>query len=282
MKNIKLRGFTLPEVLLAVVILGVVSALTIPMLVDNYRKYSIPIQTHKFFNDMNYAVEMYKKDNHTSKINIKCITNMTNSSHCAYSDSTNADNSRSAGYNQIVEWWSSNIGKYIKNASEPQQYTKKAGYYDCSWVDEESGERMYKTCHSDGGKDHTMSVKLKDGTCFRAWIVANDTIHVIYYTNTKYCGSGMIGGRHAYDGKDGFLFTIDTYQGETKFITSHRTLIHSLNRAQLKDMCEKCNYDISAFSFEGKCHACARLIEVDGWKMAKDYPWNKKLVGRND
>lgn len=65
MKDFKefLHGFTLAEVLVTLGIIGVVSALTMPALIQNYQKTTYVTQLHKVYNDVSQAAVRYKTDN---------------------------------------------------------------------------------------------------------------------------------------------------------------------------------------------------------------------------
>ncbi len=61
-KQIK-KGFTLAEVLVTLGIIGVVSALTVPTLMQNHQRKVFVTQLHKVYNELGQAVEMYMTDN---------------------------------------------------------------------------------------------------------------------------------------------------------------------------------------------------------------------------
>ncbi len=59
----KLRlGFTLAEVLVTLGIIGVVSAMTVPTLMQNYQRKSYVTQLHKFYNELSQALVQYQTD----------------------------------------------------------------------------------------------------------------------------------------------------------------------------------------------------------------------------
>ncbi len=62
LKHIK-TGFTLAEVLVTLGIIGVVSAMTIPTLVQNYQRKVYVTQLHKVYNEVMQAAKMYVTDN---------------------------------------------------------------------------------------------------------------------------------------------------------------------------------------------------------------------------
>lgn len=57
------KGFTLAEVLVTLGIIGVVSAMTVPTLMQNYQRQSYVTQLHKVYNEFSQAAERYKNDN---------------------------------------------------------------------------------------------------------------------------------------------------------------------------------------------------------------------------
>lgn len=61
-------GFTLFETLLALSVVGIISALTVPTLVNNHQKTIYVTSLHKFYNDLNRAVETYMADQHVDDL----------------------------------------------------------------------------------------------------------------------------------------------------------------------------------------------------------------------
>lgn len=59
MKN---YGFTLAEVLVTLGIIGVVSAMTIPTLMQNHQKKTYVTQLHKVYNELQQAFLQYRND----------------------------------------------------------------------------------------------------------------------------------------------------------------------------------------------------------------------------
>ena len=62
-------GFTLAEVLVTLGIIGVVSAMTVPTLMQNYQKKSYVTQLHKFYNELSQALTQYQADKNA--VNLK-------------------------------------------------------------------------------------------------------------------------------------------------------------------------------------------------------------------
>lgn len=56
------KAFTLAEVLVTLGIIGVVSAMTVPTLMQNYQRQSYVTQLHKVYNEFSQAITMYMSD----------------------------------------------------------------------------------------------------------------------------------------------------------------------------------------------------------------------------
>ena len=56
------KGFTLAEVLVTLGVIGVVSAMTVPTLMQNYQRKSYVTQLHKFYNELSQALLQYQTD----------------------------------------------------------------------------------------------------------------------------------------------------------------------------------------------------------------------------
>ena len=63
----KMIAFTLTEVLITLSIIGVISALTVPTLVNNYQKKAEVVQIRKIMNDIQSAIDMYITEEGKSK-----------------------------------------------------------------------------------------------------------------------------------------------------------------------------------------------------------------------
>lgn len=64
-----IKGFTLAEVLVTLGIIGVVSAMTVPSLMQNYQRQSYVTQLHKVYNEFSQAFVRYQTDRNA--INLK-------------------------------------------------------------------------------------------------------------------------------------------------------------------------------------------------------------------
>ena len=67
--NKGLKGFTLAEVLVTLGIIGVVSAMTVPSLMQNYQRQSYVTQLHKVYNELSQAAVQYQTERNA--VNLK-------------------------------------------------------------------------------------------------------------------------------------------------------------------------------------------------------------------
>ena len=74
MKNRK-YAFTLAEVLVTLGIIGVVSAMTVPSLMQNYQRQSYVTQLHKVYNELSQALVQYQNDKNALNLKEAGLTN---------------------------------------------------------------------------------------------------------------------------------------------------------------------------------------------------------------
>ena len=73
--NFRRCGFTLAEVLVTLGIIGVVSAMTGPSLMQNYQRQSYVTQLHKVYNELSQALVRYQNDSNAVNIKEAGLTN---------------------------------------------------------------------------------------------------------------------------------------------------------------------------------------------------------------
>ena len=61
--NMKIKSFTLAEVLITLGIIGIVAAMTLPIVIGNYKKQVVSSRLKKFYSIMNQAILMSENDN---------------------------------------------------------------------------------------------------------------------------------------------------------------------------------------------------------------------------
>ena len=72
-----LKGFTLAEVLITLGIIGVVSAMTVPSLMQNYQRQSYVTQLHKVYNELNQALIRYQTDSNAVSLREAGLTSVS-------------------------------------------------------------------------------------------------------------------------------------------------------------------------------------------------------------
>lgn len=144
---------------------------------------------------------------------------------------------------QLMQWWQDNLGRHFK-ASNVQAIVNEGNQYP------------------------SMRITLLDGSAANVYIhhqgTAAAAMHFFYCVDSRFCTEHLSNDT---DGIHAFLFTL--HQGNEErapgeFITSYAEY-HGKTRAELLANCSL--PDVS------RRHGCARLIEVDNWKIRGDYPW---------
>lgn len=94
-----LKAFTLAEVLITLAIIGIVAAITIPGLVQNYKRKEYSTRLKKFYSTMQQAIQMSELDNGA--------VNTWDLPVAVYDDENNYD--YSTNYMEVKEW----LNKYL-------------------------------------------------------------------------------------------------------------------------------------------------------------------------
>lgn len=195
----KKHGFTLAETLITLVIIGIVAALTIPTIMTNKEKETIPLQLKKFYLNLEQGTRLYTHSVNDISFNPNTINNSE----------------------KTLELWKKYFSKYFSTISEEA--------LDDKWI----------------------KVVFNDGTSFIGRIQDSDRFYFFFCTKNN-CPI------EEFNGKRSFLFTMyygkiyTSFDGETP---TRATMLESCKNPSLQK------------------HWCTRLIQVDGWKMADDYPW---------
>ena len=136
-------GFTLAEVLVTLGIIGVVSAMTVPTLMQNYQRKSYVTQLHKFYNELSQALVQYQTDRNALNYNpsankddgscIAKILGCTDKTAINYNSSANAND---------------NSCQYEKEITETKKVKYKTKYIDNNEMDK--GQEKVKTAGKDG------------------------------------------------------------------------------------------------------------------------------------
>ena len=227
----KHAAFTLAEVLITLGIIGVVAAMTIPTLVQSYKKKVVETKLVKVVSMMNQAIKFSTIEN-GDVVTWKTLGNSNNTS---------------ATYDDILEWFNTYIGPYLK--------TQKFEKFQLN------------------SKDY-LKVYLMDGT---ALIFAPYIYDVTYVLDEK----GMDfesneAGIHrflfqlrfklpdGFENNQGFLHALNS--GFAPYAYNWDGTYEGAKHAAEGYGC----YDTEGV---GPGALCTKLIELNGWKIPDDYPY---------
>ena len=231
--NIRRVAFTLAEVLITLGIIGIVAAMTIPTLIQNYKKKVVETKLVKVMSMMNQAVKLSTVENGD-------ITTWK-----TFGNSINT----SATYDDILDWFNTYIGPYLK--------TQKFGKLQIN------------------GKDY-LKVYLMDGTALVFAPYIYDVTYVLDEKGMDFESDEQLAGVHRFTFQLRFKLP-DNFEDNPGYT-------HALN---LGFAPYAYNWD---GTYEGAKHArdgygcydtegvgpgalCAKLIEMNGWKIPDDYPY---------
>lgn len=222
----KTFAFTLAEVLITLGIIGVVAAMTIPVLMTTFAKNKTETQLKTFYSKINQTVKMSIADNGDPEGWITANKNYT--------------------YDENVEFLKTYIFPYMKNL----------GYEDCS--------------------DQIVCIYLMDGGIMTFRIDGNGG-DIRYITNINkekvlnyYKNDVPISNRPRYD----FAFQFAKFGKNKDEILSQNFVEPYIyawqgSREELQDKSE----NLGCYKGCTSCAYCTKLIQLNSWKIPKDYPW---------
>lgn len=226
-------AFTLAEVLITLAIVGVVAAVTIPALMQEYNKTIAESRLAKFYAAINNAVRLSEIEN-GSHANWDSI-----GASCDYDDETD---SCISGTENAVQWFNKYLAKYM-NYNKIETYKYDAG--ENPGPDAPHGSVKCLVYFNDG------SLLEFNSRAVTFYVSANDF--------KKYLNDPK-----EILGKKSFTFFYYTDEGHNAFETYNFDKPHDdlLNNAEYG-----CNERAS-----NKYVNCAALIQQNGWKVPDDYP----------
>ena len=208
--SIKFKGFTLAEVLITLGIIGIIAAMTLPTVIQKYRKQEVETKLANFFSVMILALNLSISENGEIDFDISEFTSNNNAEY-------------------VKKWFQNNITKYI-NTLKTEEYN--GTYYKVVFKDGSTFNSYLRI--SSGGTDAT-------------------ALYIFYCINYSHCEYG------AYDGINSFLFL---YQPSKQIIEPDMT------KSSHETKMQSCSNSNTSYR-----HACAALIQENGWKIPDDYPW---------
>ena len=242
--NTRRVGFTLAEVLITLGIIGIVSAMTIPTLVKEYKKKQTIAKLQQTYSILSQAITRAQVDN-------------GDVSTWAWKNSFGEEFTMSSVETSTTNFFNNYLKPYIKINQDYgfNVYDKMLPNYDCCYgpksVDRSTINPGYYFLLNNGVivgiiVGTACSQKNEDGSCA---VVTQGDIHFrigIGGTNEK-----------AISGINLFQLFISSQENKLKFYSSQTYR----NREDAKLICQNTPLH------------CGALIQIDGWKLSDDYPW---------
>ena len=220
------NAFTLAETLITLGIIGVVAALTLPTLTQNYRKHVVETKLAKFYTTINQAVR---------------ISSAENGEPADWVKDCGSSGSPTCSVDDFTDWFKTYIGKYMNYSNiEPDQNNKAV------WIYFNDGSILYwETCIYDmrfyisqkaitTKKDGINAFQFRFMPKMPAWGAGNAS----YIKANQYAIKRTV---------EPFVYNWD---GTIEQLYSGTT--------------NSCDGTYASY--------CAKLIQVNGWKIPKDYP----------
>lgn len=123
----KINAFTLAEVLITLGIIGIVAAMTLPTVINNYKKQVIASKLAKFYTIMNQALVRSKAEKGELIFKQEALTDSE----------------------YLTAWYRDNITKYIKTIYE-EGFDKSNTYYKAIFIDGSGFNSYYSGTKPDG------------------------------------------------------------------------------------------------------------------------------------
>lgn len=234
LRSFKQNAFTLAEVLITLGIIGIVAAMTIPMLITKYEKVMTVLKLKKAYSQINQVLKHIQADYGDIQIfSEKPESFVTKYILQYYNGATLYKTTSNHRLSMCYEPYS-HLGAKSSNAQ--YAWLKGSGYVSTPFM-----------------PNHTVSILLMDGTCigFNSTGMADWTnIQVFIDINGSNKGPNWVG-------RDLFFFVYDENT-------------NSIRPAQYNIATPDCAKSIQGHP---KGWGCAAIIIKDGWTIQNDYPW---------
>ena len=240
-------GFTLAEVLITLGIIGVVAALTLPALIQNYQKKATATSVKKAYSELNQIIERAKAD---------------------YGDPS--------GWSYYEQ---DNLAKWVQTYIEP--YVKVINSGTCTSGSKCLGLPLmyylgYNIASNSANPTRPQYMVVKGGDSlayafFRYGGVYEPVTRVRVYIRSPKTAFAFVG-------KDVFTFILDRREANPTFrpYVPHNYNVPKYNydRASILGTgWGACNPKASGGGYWSPGEACSGLIMLDNWEIKPDYPW---------
>ncbi len=229
-----LKGFTLAEVLITLGIIGVVAAMTFPILLGKYKKVVATTQLKKIYAILMNAYYMSEEENGESEYWVYPM------SHEGEHNNTNQD--------RIMKFYNTYYSPYLNfDITISIRDDRTYEFYNFNHV-----PTTFKS-------DAKVQVKSPDGMCIYLW--ANNQFFV--FTADLNCESGPnVVGTDIFD-----IAELYWRGNKTLVVPELSEITDSVKRQQYIDECKNFTYQ------SGTPNPCFAIFVYDGWQFKKDYPW---------
>lgn len=237
-------AFTLAEVLITLGIIGVVAAMTLPTLIQNYQKFVTVNRLKKEYSVISNAFVTSQEEN--GEMNTWGMGNLGNTND---------------GTKVLIPFYQNYIVKYLDVVDDcgfnciKQKHVKHYRLNGETW--NWYGDAWY-------------IIYLKDGAVI-AFMTDNNA--VVWTTVRIYVDINGDRGPNV-SGKDIFTILLATNGDSALRLSGITTIRSTKNRNTLLGNChECCSKKVTSTGSHYAGDYCAGLIQYDGWKISKDYPW---------
>jgi len=226
-------AFTLAEVLITLGIIGVVSAITIPNIMSNYRKHVVETRLVKFYTTTNQAIKLAEVD----------YGDKTSWDKIGVGWAKNEDGTYDTTKNEVLPWFEKYLKPYMK--------------YSHDEVDNDDGRVL---------------VYLLDGSMVR---LCSDAF--IFYPNGDTYKKIKDKKIKEFYGKNAFTFYFQP-SAQNKSGERHKNMgVEPYKYGWTLDKNRDSLFNNSAFGckanpVKNQGAYCTALIQMNGWKIPKDYP----------
>lgn len=242
------EGFTLAEVLITLGVIGIIAALTIPTLVQNYQKNQTLTQLKSVYSMLNNALDMSKPDNGTN----------VNNWYVPSDSEANASTYFAENY----------LLPYLKTSSTCGTNTSGNCLHRIGYLTNKTSPT--KTFYNISGTSNQYSFILLNGAivCVHVFnmadtAVGNSRVTIYVDVNGKKQPNIM--------GNDVFLIELGGFTStadKNKFWPYAYNVDYTRNDYLTGDPGNNCD------KVNGNGNRCFALIMRDNWQIADDYPWD--------
>ncbi|MEE3350197.1 MAG: type II secretion system protein, partial [Candidatus Gastranaerophilaceae bacterium] len=228
-------AFTLAEVLITLGIIGVVAALTLPALMQNYRNHVVEARLKKFYTTFNQAIKLAEVEHGDKKYWYLDARGVE------LDDNNNPIESTS----EIDKWFTKYLSQYI----------------------------VYKKVIKTNG---CVLYYLPDGSAFQFGVIGNPSLRDIYFfpNGPERCDVTNYDELHVLGGACVFSFEYRPNSNNPDWIELYDKGLEPA-KFNWDGTVQKLKYDgfRGCYASSGNHAYCTALIQLNGWKIPKDYPW---------